>query len=218
MIKLFYTQFNRKLDDSAWNLYCSRLPDHCIEKARRFIRWQNQHAHVFGRLLLQKALEEFRPGAGNLEDLKYTLSGKPYLDNDIQFNLSHSDQFVACIVADNIRVGLDIEKIRTIDFTNFNHVFTAGELENISQSGEPLKKFYDYWCIKESVAKAEGSGLSTDFRDIQVIESCIAVLYGAIWFLTKIELDDAYSTWMASSVPLEQDLSIWQIDYYKSES
>lgn len=97
---------------------------------------------ICGRVLLSKLTDID-------DEIIYNENGKPYFKNSkIYFSISHSSEYVACIVSDN-EIGIDIQKIRRIP-DNLNIVFNEDELE--LSSFELLK----LWTKKEAIIKARG--------------------------------------------------------------
>ncbi|MBU3102831.1 4'-phosphopantetheinyl transferase family protein [Clostridium gasigenes] len=89
--------------------------------------------------------------------------GKPYLKTHckFQFNISHSGDFVVCVIDDN-PIGIDIEEIKEIEYKEISkNLFTLSEFEYIvkNNSKTSLSKFYDIWTLKESYIKCLGEGL-----------------------------------------------------------
>ena len=87
---------------------------------------------------------------------------KPYLKNDknFHFNCAHSGQWVVCAV-DDAPVGVDIERVKSVDFDIANRFFSDEEyttLMNVHKS-ERTAHFFRFWTLKESYLKAIGKGL-----------------------------------------------------------
>ena len=57
---------------------------------------------------IKKTLNIF---CGKELEIKFTKSGKPYVDYPIYFSLTHTDSLIACAVSDS-EIGIDAEKIR----------------------------------------------------------------------------------------------------------
>lgn len=213
MVLILYTRFEQALDPLAWKYHLNKLPLDLQEKVKGFRHWQDRHSHLFSKLLLQEAIQLFNLKENGLENLKYSSYGRPFLNSTIDFNISHSGQYVLCVIAQGIQVGIDIEEIKTIDFTNFNNLFRPDELAFINGTAESIRAFYDYWSIKESVIKAEGRGLSIPLKDIYV-SSRSATLYNKIWYINELKLDTAYSAHLTSNVYLNA-IQLHEICYYK---
>jgi malonyl CoA-acyl carrier protein transacylase/phosphopantetheinyl transferase len=98
------------------------------------------------------------------------LSGKP------EISISHTDGMVAAVAAtvqEGTRVGVDTEKICTPSQDLLDGAFSDADLallpsatrESESQRSEWIFRF---WCAKEAVGKALGSGVSLDPRQFAV--------------------------------------------------
>ena len=103
--------------------------------------------------------------------------GKPFLkNNNIQFNMSHSNNMVSYIISLNYRVGIDIElHDSTIDIHGLSDlVFTPKEHEFITKldtknTKKKLELFYNLWTTKESLIKASGQRLSYPINAIEAM-------------------------------------------------
>ncbi len=190
MVKIFYTHFTSPLSIEQWQIYFCQLPKDIQQKISGFKRWQDQHAALFSKLLLQHALEQAGYNSDCLNQLKYELYNRPFIDNKIDFNISHAGEYVVCAISDQGRLGIDVELIKAINISDFNQYMET----------EPLsyKEFYEIWTIKESVIKADGRGLSIPLLDIK-IDTNKASLYDKQWFISKIDLDINYVCHLVTS-------------------
>jgi 4'-phosphopantetheinyl transferase len=190
-VDILFTKFTEHFTQSIFNSYLRLLPIELQKKNSRFLRWQDKHSHLLGKLLLNKGLKNY--GYENLlAELKYSHYGRPYLNEFIDFNISHSGNYVICAIANDSQLGIDIEKIEEINFSEFVDILRDEEWNQIVNSTNPLFTFYEYWTMKESVIKAEGRGLSIPLKDI-FIKNNNACLNEKIWFLKKIQIDEEYS-------------------------
>ncbi|MBO5213155.1 MAG: 4'-phosphopantetheinyl transferase superfamily protein [Clostridia bacterium] len=86
-------------------------------------------------------------------------SGKPYVEgNPVYFSLSHSENVVACVVADR-PVGIDVEVIRPIKPSIQERICTDHELVYLRASENPEERnlrFLTLWTRKEAVFKRNG--------------------------------------------------------------
>lgn len=81
-----------------------------------------------------------------------------------QFNATHTDGLVACVVARGVTVGIDAEVLRP----NYDHARVARRFFAESEQmllearakDERANAFLDIWTLKESYLKARGAGLS----------------------------------------------------------
>lgn len=93
--------------------------------------------------------------------------GKPSLEGcevNLQFNLSHSGDYIACAVTVDSAIGIDVEtKQRKNDVMSIaDHYFTKTELDDILAQTKECRhsKFFEYWTLKEAYIKARGLGLA----------------------------------------------------------
>jgi len=200
------------MPDNIWNDYFFRLPTYIQEKISRYIRWQDQHAGLFGKILLSEGLNLYSGSSLSLDDLLYNQFGRPFINSNIDFNISHSGEYVVCAVTDKGRVGIDIEKIREIDLSDFRRYMTDDEWQKIKEAEQPNEKFYEYWTMKESVMKAEGKGLSIPLTDI-LFDDKKATFHKRIWFLNEIFFESCYKCFLASNSE-NSDIQIREIKLY----
>ncbi len=112
-------------------------------------------------ILLSKVLFENGYNDYKLCDLKYSNTGRPFFpDSPFDFNISHTDNCSAVVFSENGRVGIDIERIKDVDFADFENIFSEEVWNNIHSSEVKLRKFYYYWTLLESAVKADSRGLS----------------------------------------------------------
>ena len=108
-------------------------------------------------------------------------NGKPEISG-LNFNISHSKNFVICSVSEN-PVGCDIEKIRSIKSGFEKRFFTQNEVCYLDKfSGEEkLKQFFRLWTMKESYMKFTGEGMKLALNRFEfIIEDSVKVFRDGI--------------------------------------
>lgn len=97
--------------------------------------------------------------------------GKPLLLDPplaIDFNLSHSGDWLACAVTAGVQVGVDIERCNgQRDLLKLaRRFFQPGEVADmLSLEGDTREcRFYDYWTLKEAAIKAGGGALGPELE------------------------------------------------------
>jgi 4'-phosphopantetheinyl transferase len=87
---------------------------------------------------------------------------KPLIQgHDLHFNLTHSGDWVMCII-DNKEAGVDVEKIKKVDYGIVPRFFSQHEqtlFETCGTDHDRLSMFTTIWVLKESYIKAIGRGL-----------------------------------------------------------
>ena len=113
---------------------------------------------LVGRILLNKALSEFKAGEYTVE---YTGNEKPVLRcvKDICFNISHSGDYVVLALSED-EVGCDIQEIRPYNPKVAVRNYCENERRFIEGSESKDDIFIRLWALKESILKFTGKGLS----------------------------------------------------------
>jgi 4'-phosphopantetheinyl transferase len=137
-----------------------------IEKTDRYFHQKDKKLSIGVELLLNHTLSQigiFNPVFRRDE------YGKPFLKNhsDIHFNLSHSENYVACAVSDS-PVGVDIEHIQDVDLNIAKHYFFGSEYEHILSSNDKKRTFFELWVLKESFMKMTGRGFRLALDEFSV--------------------------------------------------
>ena len=174
----------RELTDEEYCKWYALMSDEKKARVDRFCFDEDKKRTVAGEMLARKMISERCPVVP--EDIMFSVSekGKPYAENaDVQFNISHSENLVICVVSDK-PVGVDIEKIRPVDLKTVRHFCNDSEIEYIfghSPAADEfvmttdegiLHRFFELWTRKESYCKYLGEGLThllDDTSDCQII-------------------------------------------------
>lgn len=136
---------------------------------------------------------------------KTTVAGQSG-DHRIEFNLSHSGNWVLFAFARGGRVGIDVEQWKEIEFEEIaREVFTPEEMEEWMLWPVPHRPaaFFGAWTLKESYLKALGTGISKPPRSVRVRIAPAtdpALIWCADdpaaterWSLSRLEMEPGYS-------------------------
>ena len=88
---------------------------------------------------------------------------------NIDLSIAHTSKLIVAAVVSNARIGIDIEMLGrdlTDDFTR--GVFTPQELELAAHTGEAPTSILRFWCAKEALSKALGTGIRYSPKDMQI--------------------------------------------------
>ena len=100
---------------------------------------------------------------------KPAISG-PTLSSALGFNLSNARNVVACAVALDADLGIDIEQWSRPDdsLPITAQIFSASELHALRDCDPQARRrlFYELWTLKEAYVKARGQGLSMNLDEI----------------------------------------------------
>lgn len=127
-------------------------------------------SHIALRLILSKYLSE----SPELLEFSTNDFGKPFLKNSrFNFNLSHSGELALVAVAENLHVGVDVERIRgEINHRELAERFFSKDEKSYLRSfyeTQAIKEFFRLWTRKEAFVKAKGCGLSEPLENFSVI-------------------------------------------------
>ena len=211
MIYLFYTSFYQRLPAVQFESMMQQVPLVVQEKLLRFKKWQDAQRGLLGSLLLSKGLQVIGADDYSLRDIKYTNYKKPYFDEILRFNISHSGAYVVCVLSKTNKLGVDIELIKQIDLQDVQSQFAPREWMDIQQAQNPLHAFYTYWTQKEAFLKAIGLGLSFSPDKINFTNNTI-VWKGDLWYSKEILLDQEYACHIVTDAP-DSRIVIEKIDF-----
>ena len=168
-----------EVSDSLLNSYEALLSDDERQRNNRYRFAADRRKDLIARALLRTQLGERLNLAPESLVFERGEHGKPALVLDkcsvpsdylalksakhLQFNLSHSDDWVVLAIADN-RIGVDIESTaRKNDVMAIaDRYFFGSEIAELTSfdPSEQRQRFFDYWTLKEAYMKARGEGIS----------------------------------------------------------
>jgi len=209
MIKVYFSSYSKKLSNSEFSEYLRLLPPELTQRIMRFQKWENQHASLYGKLLLMKALKDAGSDT-DLRHLKYTTYGRPYIENAPDFNISHSGFFAVCALSLQGKIGVDIEEIKPASIHDFKEEFSAEEWNSIANAANSTYWFYYYWTAKEAVIKADGAGLSLPLKKINIKDNK-TIIDKTCWFIKNITINNNYMLQIATNKAIGTDVKLLEM-------
>ncbi len=88
--------------------------------------------------------------------------GKPYVKNEIFFNVTHSESLLAVAVSDT-SVGIDCEFLNEKEHIAVLSKFSAREQKEINSPYD----FYEHWTAKEAFIKYIGTSIAKDLKNVE---------------------------------------------------
>ncbi|MDY6898666.1 MAG: 4'-phosphopantetheinyl transferase superfamily protein [Cyanobacteriota bacterium] len=146
-----------------------------LVRARRFHFEQHRQRFIAGRGILRSILSRYLNIEPSEINFGYEPRGKPFLEhklneNNLCFNLSHSQNYALYVMSLNNYIGVDLECINsTTDVVSLAQRFFSPSEFAVIESAPPEQQqqlFFRYWTCKEAYLKATGSGL----KDLQKVE------------------------------------------------
>lgn len=132
------------------------------QQVTEFSTRRNQYLSLSRAMLRHLLSTQF--GIESLPAMAYGEHGKPYFPAlpNIHFNITHTDDAMAIVMADTGCVGIDIEHIKTRrNFAGLaERVFSSHERAYLSAATNYQQCFFQLWSAKEAYLKATGTGLS----------------------------------------------------------
>jgi 4'-phosphopantetheinyl transferase len=124
---------------------------------------------IVARARLRQILSGYLDRSPRAIEISIGVQGKPQVTG-LEFNLSHSGELVAYAIS-NRAVGIDIERVRSIDLAGIIERFFAPSEFAAWQKLPPADQelaFFRTWTVKEAYLKALGTGLHTPLSEVEV--------------------------------------------------
>lgn len=191
-------------------------------RAGQYRNEQGRRHFVLGRAILRDILSRYMHQSPKDIEITYGEAGKPAVagfqaGSPLEFNLSHSAGLALYGFSANIRIGVDLEKIRemldrdAIVRRFFCESEAAAYFRLAPQEREGA--FFRSWTRKEAVLKALGDGLTRSLRSIEVTLSpgeaprLLSVSARALdarsWTLADLAPAEGYAAALAAQGPIE---------------
>ena len=138
----------------------SGLPEDLRKKALRYRKEDDQLRSIGSSFLLLKASKGY--------EVHYSKEGKPFVDGELYFNISHSGDYVVLAEADS-PVGVDVERVADIGINDGLKNIALTEREKLWVK-DSLLRFYVVWTRKESLIKCDGGGFISEPNQIETLD------------------------------------------------
>lgn len=146
------------------------LPEHEHARVTSFRSDAARRQHLVARVLCRVALSRYTGLPPDRLRLSTEAHGRPVLeagqiDLDLRFSISHTTGLVACAVARDRDVGIDVEHVQ-VDLDAIalaERFFSPREAQDVRDRPAPerTRRFLRYWTLKEAWLKARGVGLGS---------------------------------------------------------
>lgn len=202
---VFYTVFEN-VDEPINTKLIDALPKSVSQEIKQYKIQDDINRLTAGKYLLKYALKAHKTSKSVLENYQLNEMGKPFIPEFRPFNITHSGQVVACVVLQGEGlVGIDTEKIRTIDPPRFSKQFSPPEMQKIITAENPQDQFFEFWTQKEAVMKADGRGMRISLHSIR-LNGNIATIDDREdqWFLYSLDLHDSVKSHLCSNQGIDK--------------
>ena len=185
-------------------------------RADRFRRSKDRISFALTRGILRCVLSRYLGSSPEKIRFDYTSFGKPRLwpnpeESRLNFNLSHSNQWIVLAIGKSRKIGIDVEYIRDdLDYASIARRFFSPQEVDFIESGPEERKqrfFYEIWVRKEAYLKAMGKGLSMPLSGFTVPLgsriSVISYLDADPWLFHGISIDPEYASALVTHAPVQ---------------
>jgi 4'-phosphopantetheinyl transferase len=151
-----------------------------IEEKERLARYKfddHKKRFLYSRGILKLLLSNYLGTKAKDVLITYNDRGKPLIGvnvnvDNINFNLSHSQELITFAFTLGNSIGVDMEYIdKTRNITSIaKKFFSQRECNYLNRFTDHLqcKLFYIFWTFKEALLKCIGTGLVADFKNISI--------------------------------------------------
>ncbi|CCB87884.1 4'-phosphopantetheinyl transferase family protein [Simkania negevensis] len=139
------------------------VDDISLARAERFSFERDRNRLLIAQAILRQKLGELL----NCKPSEVTILrddfGKPYIEGHLlHFSLSYSHHYALFAFCPDRLIGVDIEAINPDRVVLESPVLHEIEKNQIISGEDPIDSFYDYWCAKEALLKAMGTGFTEE--------------------------------------------------------
>jgi 4'-phosphopantetheinyl transferase len=156
---------------------------------------------IIGRLMIHYSLmKDFQLTYKDIIIIRNNY-GKPVLlnnMNNINFNVSHSGNYVVCAISKTNKIGIDIEEVQTFQKQVCELFMTKNELLSYKGSLDD-SLVTSIWTMKESYLKAIGTGLLGHINHIEFKKNSVIDIYQVVnkgeainWWIKLYEINSRY--------------------------
>ena len=197
MIYVYYYKLDKRLSNFTFNQLLQPLPEHIQSKILRFRNWQDAERSLSGYTMLIRALAKLGKNNLSLQSLNYSQFQKPYFNESVNFNISHSGLYTICAISEINKIGVDVEEIGEIKTDDFKNLFSNQEWEEVIYANHKYTAFYTLWTKKEAFLKLIGCGLNQPLNKV-VIKNNKIVWDIEEFFLHEIVLDTQHIAYLCT--------------------
>jgi len=144
-----------------------------LDRAERFVFERDRTRFTVARGCLRAILSRYLQVAPVDIAFQYNAFGKPELtsQDDLRFNLTHSDNLALCAITNGRNLGVDVERVRSIGAAEIaERYFTPDEQRELAEvpPEQRLHAFFNGWTRKEAWLKAVGRGIGMGLDQVEV--------------------------------------------------
>lgn len=184
--KVYCVSNINEITENEIRFISSVIPKYRLQKSQKYLKTSDRNACIVTFFLLLYGLKK-NYNINYIPDILFNQYQKPYFkDNNICFNISHSDTAVCCGISEN-GIGTDVQSIVCKYDDIIDMVMSPEEKKIIGISSVPRNLFTKFWTLKECFVKYHGIGLNNDINKIVFSPVCGEVFYyNSLWFRSEL--------------------------------
>lgn len=149
------------------------LPSQTRQNILRYKKPYDLQRSLLGEIMARKVIANQINAPIDSIEITKSEKGKPFIitRKDAHFNISHSGNWVVMVFS-NHEVGVDIEKLKPVDFRVARRFFSPMEIADLEKLKGELKRdyFFTLWTLKESYLKLLGRGLTKTLNSFTIMK------------------------------------------------
>lgn len=204
-IHTYYFKQEEKLKEEIFQQFLLELPVSFQDEIRKYKFRQAAESSLIGKMILRYGFKKLSLNY-HLSDLKADDKERPFIKDDLDFNISHSGNYIVCAISQNASVGIDIEKHRILKTNIAERYFNVDECREIEMAKDSSKAFFDLWSLKESAIKCDGRGvevLSKTHKQFSSENINTVECDGVTFYYNHLEIDPFYSCCACSNLKFD---------------
>jgi len=179
IVDVWYAPVSVEHWDALEARYLGQLTAEERERHDRFHFRKDRILYLSAKALARLTIPRYAHAETQADSIRFAAhpGGKPYISEpsqarQVQFNLTHTDGMVACVVSPEFEVGVDVEDIYRKSATDeiAERFFAKPEVEAYRKIPEKSRflRFFEYWTLKEAYIKGRGLGLRIPLGDFSL--------------------------------------------------
>jgi 4'-phosphopantetheinyl transferase len=198
VVHIFFCKIDYPISQEFFDNYYQKLPIFIQLSVDSYFKIEDKIRSILGKYLLLYGLRKMGFAEDCLHSLDFQENNRPYLKKLLMmdFNISHAAAMVICVLSTSVKVGVDIEKLGSLDLLNLKNQLSATEWEAVEQTNRPTELFFKYWVQKESIVKACNSHIP--FHQIEVKFNRISI-DKKTWYSQAVDIHQDYLCYLTSS-------------------
>ncbi len=188
-------KLNEELLRESPHLLLRYLPPRFRSDVLKYKRKRKQWLSFTGKLLLAQGLNILEKKKLMKKAISYTAAKRPYLDDQLDFNISHSNDRVICVIAPNNKIGVDLQEKGNFRIAETAHLYFDQETQK--QIAAERLNLIELWCRAEAFSKAIGTGLDQEIKNYNVLEAS-TIRENVRWNFFRIPVDPSFECVMVT--------------------